>query len=271
MTPIRRGRCAQLTVAALEHGVRMLPLTPPRLARLLYRFNTVPMSARWRARFGAPNAVGEHLGTAEIGRAHLFGEQGWTALHAGESPDGPWLGWNRHALLASPRGSGVIYKLYVSPEVSAVRDAFQLTARCVLESDAVAIKVGTGVRGMLRPDKLVAYFVSQRELLDVASALRRRLSGIAAQGVPFTAPLTDDALLSCAVDPIPSRAGAVVRRESWRQRVTVRLAAALGAAAEHHDSPESIAHAALATLSRDGVDLLDTSGARALTRFASTL
>jgi hypothetical protein len=95
----------------------------------------------------------------------------------------------------------------------------------------VAFKVGADAAGLLRPDKMVAYFDNFEALAAVADSLADALAGVSAHGVPFSAEITSDGLLSWGVDPPreerpPGWSGG----QSWRLWVTNRLAGALLAA-----------------------------------------
>jgi hypothetical protein len=86
---------------------------------------------------------------------------------------------------------------------------------------------GADAAGLLRPDKLVAYFPDFDSLAGAAGVLADRLAGIPPHGVPFTAEIGGDGLLSWGVDP-PRREGGKARgEESWRLWLTHRLARAL--------------------------------------------
>jgi len=93
---------------------------------------------------------------------------------------------------------------------------------------ATQFKVGADASGLLRPDKIVAYFPSYERLAAAADAVLARLDGAPAQGVPFTAEIGGGGLLSWGVDP-PDDVRSVLggSRESWRVWVAHRLAWAL--------------------------------------------
>jgi hypothetical protein len=84
--------------------------------------------------------------------------------------------------------------------------------------------------GLLRPDKIVAYFPDFERLAKAAEAVSARLGGVPAQGVPFTSEIGGDGLLSWGMDPPASELAAWGGRESWRLWLTHRLARALLAA-----------------------------------------
>jgi len=136
----------------------------------------------------------------------------------------------RVGIASGPSAQG--YKLYVSPQPEFVRDAFHVVVEVLTESPAHHFKVGNDAAGLLRPDKIVAYFWDFEALQEAAKQIAGRLVGCRAQGVPFTAGIReDDALLSWGIDPRPEK-GALAwqERESWRLWVTNRLATALLAA-----------------------------------------
>src|SRR5262249_57560169 len=82
--------------------------------------------------------------------------------------------------------------------------------------------------GLLRPDKIVAYFPTLDGLRTASDRLATRLDGCPAHGVPFTSELSGGGLLSWGVDPPASeRLVNWQPQESWRLWLTNRLANAL--------------------------------------------
>jgi hypothetical protein len=142
--------------------------------------------------------------------------RGWDELPP--PPDGRayWRQWR-------PRGAaerhGERYKLYVSPKPESAAAAFDAVAAALGGARGVrGFKIGAEVDGLCRPDKLVAYFDRLDELRDGAERVRERLGGCPAHGVPFTAAITLDGLLSWGADP------PVSGQVSWRLWVSERLA-----------------------------------------------
>ena len=145
--------------------------------------------------------------------------------------------------------AGRACKLYVGPRADALPSVFGTIATHLAECGATQFKVGLGTFGLLRPDKVVAYFAARDELLACGERLARGLKGVPAHGVPFTAALSGDGLLSWGVDPQrPDLAGA-----SWRQWITGILAEAV-AALDSERSAEDGTKAALARLASEGID-----------------
>ena len=65
----------------------------------------------------------------------------------------------------------------------------------------LGFKIGKTVDGVARPDKMVAYFSSLDDLHGGADRIHDEARGCRPHGVPFTAGVTDDGLLSWAIDP----------------------------------------------------------------------
>jgi len=119
------------------------------------------------------------------------------------------------------------YKLYVSPRPENIRDAYEAVVRTLAGRD-IDFKIGQDAGGLLRPDKMVAYFGDRAELDDVATELRARLAGCPAHGVPFTAAIGADGLLSWGLDPpAHERALSWLGRESWRLWLASKLGTAV--------------------------------------------
>jgi hypothetical protein len=168
-----------------------------------------------------------------------------------------WRMWRRHDRRRE-RGTtpGVTYKLYVSPVPAAIEEAFAETVEAVALAGGRNFKVGRDVHGLLRPDKPVAYFDEFEQLCSAAERLRTTLDGCAAHGVPFTAELAGNALLSWGIDP-PAHLHSLTwspESESWRLWITNRLAGALISAKASHPASIEPWRFALKRLRFDGVD-----------------
>src|ERR1700724_723092 len=209
------GRLAELSRAALRHGQEMARTLrepePLHLSLRLYGYNRLPMTPRWRRALPDAAAVPRHLGIAAGGR--------WQPLlgrHWREQPsagDEPWLRWQRWrpaggvpspAAAATPSRDAPTYKLYVSPALSALPEAFGAILGGLAAEGAPGFKVGAGAGGLLRPDKIVAYFETFERLAAAAGALTERLAGVAPHGVPFTSEIAGGGQLSWGVDPPPA-------------------------------------------------------------------
>ena len=224
-------RIADLSGSAVRYGERLARLPEPALWIRLYDFGRRPVTARLRRRFPDVGAVAAF---AEASCGPIL-HRDWREL-----PGTPH--WRRWAAAGS--SGRVAAKLYVSVAPDALPGAVGVVAGLAQASSITAFKVGADVAGLCRPDRLVVYVAAAEDLPPLGALLRSRLAGCPADGVPFSASITPDGLLSWAVDP-PSG-------ESWRQWVTARLARHLRACVrEGRPGP---ARAALDRLGLEGVD-----------------
>ncbi|WP_410792313.1 hypothetical protein [Kribbella sp. C-35] len=201
------------------------------LAGRIYNFGRRPLDARFRRQLPDAAAVTAFV-ESSCGPAL---QRDWHEL-----PDTPhWRRWA--AVGTSGRIAG---KLYVSVVPEALPEAVAVVAALARASNIAAFKVGADAAGICRPDRLVVYVSAFEDLLPLGTLLRGRLAGCPADGVPFTAAVTPDGMLSWAVDR-PSGA-------SWRQWLTARLARHLHAAVDAGElGPATFA---LDRLGLDGVD-----------------
>lgn len=211
---------ARLSREALEHAQLLVAGGVDCVTARLYAFGRIPLSPRWSRRFPDADAVADGVGMGRAGR-NLRRLEGWTASRR-ERQEG-WLSWSRRTGDAPGRGA-LVWKLYLSPAPDALPAAFDALPAVLADSAAFSLKVGSSACGVLRPDKLVIYFRDRAALHHTAARLGQALAGCPAHGVPFTAALTADGLLSWGLDPA---AAPGAEPESWRVWVVTRLAAAL--------------------------------------------
>lgn len=249
------GRLAGLSLAALRWAA-LLPVDDPVLLALrLYAYNRRPLTPRWARLLPGEEAVRAYLGIEEAsaGRSGSSAAGALLALLESWEPvpaRGSWLVWAARG--ASPRpASSPTFKLYLSPQPEALPAVFAEALAVLPGAGAGRLKVGSDAAGILRPDKLVAYFAEIDRLAAAAEALAARLAGAPVQGVPFTAGIAGDGLLSWGAEPPRSRR-LPGGRESWRLWLANRLARALvEARAEQQPEPWRFA---LERLRLDGVD-----------------
>jgi hypothetical protein len=249
-----RGTLARLAQAALEYAQALDIDDSARLSARLYFYNRVPLSPRWKRRFPGKDAVAAYLGTESGGAGRRFLDQRWSRMKLAPEFDG-WCEWESRAHQRLETGPRQGYKLYVSPQPEFVQEAFHSVLELLRESPAHHFKVGSDAAGLLRPDKIVIYFWDFESLQETAKQIAARLAGCPAQGVPFSAGLGGDALLSWGIDPQPEK-GALAwqERESWRLWLTNRLAVALLAAKKAPTSGLEPWRFALERLRLDNVD-----------------
>jgi hypothetical protein len=252
--PPLRDAIARLSLDALQHAQDLETADPHLLTTALYFYNRIPLSPFWKSRFADRQAVEAHLGI-DRGPLRLLLEREWVAAPPERSAG--WLSWSSRSAPRARDASAVTHKLYVSPRPERIRDVFETVVRVLSAFPGSQFKIGQDAAGLLRPDKLVAYFPARAELDAAAVALRRELAGCDAHGVPFTAGVDGDGLLSWGVDPPENdRALSWLGRESWRLWLAQRLGAALaiGKAAR---SPEAVEpwRFAIERTRRQGVDV----------------
>jgi hypothetical protein len=219
------GAIARLSLDALRYAQSLDVTDPAVLSWRTYRYNTLPASPRWRRRLPTAEAVAAFVEIDVHGGSAYFAE----SIAEGESRDG-WLIWRGRAD-AARSDSEIAYKLYVSPKVESVPEALRAVLELFAGGGASTCKIGRNLFGLLRPDKLVVYFKTFDDLEAAAGRLQRELGGMPAHGVPFTAEIAGDGLLSWGIDP-PRDQHLLGWRgsESWRLWVTNRLATAILAA-----------------------------------------
>jgi hypothetical protein len=213
------GLIAQLSHNALRYAQGLMLGDSVALSLRLYGYNRLPLSPVWRRRLPSADAMLSFLDIQAGGCTRRLLDENCIEL-----ADSRWLYWRARA--ASPQGPRP-YKLYVSPRPEQLPETFGTAVRLFIEMQVPAFKVVSTVGGILRPDKLVAYFQRSSDLRAAATQLADSLPRVTAHGVPFTA--TDDptGLLSWGLDP-PFGSGRLINRPiSWRRWLTDRLAAAL--------------------------------------------
>ena len=244
--PEPRDRLSRLSLDALAYAERLRLSDVNSLTARLYCSYRVPLSRRWACAYPDPGAVLELMPKRTLSR-HWFGPV------VDESRD--WISWGRRDERLKSRSADFPYKLYVSPDIEAVPEVLCPLVDTMTDAGVAQFKIGADATGLLRPDKIVVYLGSAEELATVAGAVGTTLAGVAPHGVPFSAELGGDGLLSWGGDP-PSGAGPVgAARESWRVSVCRRLAESLlraQAAPLRRTRPASFA---LARLALDGVDV----------------
>ncbi|MFY9822436.1 MAG: hypothetical protein WAM82_13715, partial [Thermoanaerobaculia bacterium] len=191
------GRIAALSQDALRYA-EALPVDDAfALAGRLYGYNRRPLTPRWQRLLPEPEAVPGFLGFAAGGPAAALLSRHWTAL----KPSPAWLSWRFQDGAGRDAGrlstAGPTYKLYVSPEPEHLAaGGFAAIVAALTDLRVPQFKVGADVAGLLRADKIVAYFPDFESLARAAHSLDAALAGAPAQGVPFTAEIGGGGLLS---------------------------------------------------------------------------
>jgi hypothetical protein len=242
---------AALSRRALEFAEALEISDVAALSLRLYMYNHVPVSRRWHTLLPDQAAVEHHLGI-DKGALTKMADRGWTRTRSGGAQG--WIAWQAKRP-PQEHDSGLTYKLYVSPACPQVDVGFQAAAEAAARSRAFYFKVGSDVHGLLRPDKIVLYFREFADLQETAARLMKDLEHCPAHGVPFTAEIGGEGLLSWGIDP-PAEQYAVawLERESWRQRISNRLASALAIARTAGETGMAATRFAMDRLRLEGID-----------------
>jgi hypothetical protein len=260
-----QGTLAEMSRRALRQADRLQSEDAAQLADWLYRYGMQPVSPRWFKRLPDSSAVLEFVGAAPGTARRRALDARWD-LGDPDAANG-WIAWSSRGRSAgSP--DGATYKLYVSPQPDAMPEAFTAVHEATA-APMVGFKIGANAAGLLRPDKMVLYFDSLEKLLAVASSLDERLSRVPAHGVPFSAQITANGLLSWGMDP-PQKQRRLAWQdvESWRLWVVRRLALAMCAARSTASPGLPPSDFALERMRHEGVDVDDWKPAMHLWRAA---
>jgi hypothetical protein len=248
-----QGILAQLSERALRYAGGLAIQDASRLAARLYFFNRLPVTARWIQAVRQPE---DFLGVAPGGPLREALGPYWRRRG---TPSEGWLMWRRKrgngAHRASRNRPHSHYKLYVSPHPDALADAFAALVRHLPQTRATAFKVAQDAFGLLRPDKIIVYFEDFETLSEDAHQLAPALADLPAQGVPFTAQVTPDGMLSWGIDPPRSESAASGPGQSWRLWLVSRLAQYVLAARRRPNKTVPAWRFALERLRLEGIDV----------------
>lgn len=249
------NRTTELSYAALCYAQSLNLQESYLLSSRLYLYNRIPASPYWQLHLGDTRAVKDFLGIQPSSPIQNILNRHWHQ-HETSANSSAWLSWSSQTASLENTPASPTYKLYISPTCEALPDTFRRLIPVLTEMTVPHFKVGQDIYGLLRPDKIVAYFRSFQALKTTAQRLSTILSNLPAQGVPFTSAWDPDGLLSWGIDP-PRAANTSLwsGQESWRLWVTNQLAVALLAA--QRDSQRTVApwRFALDRLSLNGIDI----------------
>ncbi len=247
------GRLARLSLDALKYGERLPIDDQMRLSAQLYFFSRIPLTPRWMRNIGTDATFSRFLGLEKGGRSACLLDASWNEVPFSPERAG-WRAWALRKDCAGRRGAYGGYKLYVSPDPAAVGDIFPDLVEVLTDIGVPRFKIGADLAGLMRPDKIVAYFDSFDRLDEAAQCLAERFSAVAAHGVPFTAELGGDGLLSWGMDPYDKPVFQWQTSASWRLWITNHLAGALLAARRSPDQAVAPWRFAMERLRLLGVD-----------------
>lgn len=231
----------------LEYGAALAVEGATHLAMRLYRFGSLPLTARWQSATASNDYTANMLGLAPRAKARRHLDRRWVEI---AFPIGSaWAYWQRRGTtgaFASP------FKIYVSIDASELRNAFAPVLEALAQTRATSFKVARTAEALSRPDRLVAYYPTLDSLLNATTTLAAATVGHTVHEVSFAARL-QSCELGWGVDPPPTFCR--FRHASWRSSIAehaasyLRVAAATGAS-----SVTQCARFARWRLSLDGID-----------------
>jgi len=247
-----RTRIGQLSTDALRYGQALSVTDISELSMRLYHYHGIPVSVRWQERLERPEKVAELLGVGPKGQHSRILRTHWQVTPTQRNKDSKnganghhhehevgnpraesenfvsWLSWVSRKSQPQTSKTKSTFKLYISPLPEFISEVFGIAFNTLAKTNAFHMKVGADAQGLLRPDKMVAYFSTQEDLREASQALAKDLDGCPPHGVPFTAEISGDGLLSWGVDPPETKQLLSWKpQESWRLWLTNRLANAL--------------------------------------------
>ena len=252
--PTTSGYLSRLSIDALKYGQQLGIDDATKLSARLYFYNRAPVSVALKERLADADTFADYIGISDSGKNSSLLRKYWRDISL-SPPFDIWLYWRNKDYKSGLPKDRPTYKLYVSPKHELIRKVFDCVLDILSEQNTHSFKVGKGAVGLLRPDKIVAYFPDFAGLMDAAERLKPPLAGIASHGVPFTAELSSDGMLSWGIDPPASEQTlSWQERESWRLWVTNRLARALIGAKRATSTAREPWQYALERLRLDDVD-----------------
>ena len=258
--PGESGRVAELSRAALRYAESLATDSPRELARRLYGYNRLPVTPRWNALLAKPGDYARYIGIDGKAAASML-SRNWQRLPASPA----WQQWTTRASAAAT--AGLTHKLYISPMPEALAtDGFAAIVSALSAGGVTHFKVGSGAAGLLRPDKIVAYFSDFESMTGCARRLQAQLAGMPAHGAPFTAEIDGKGLLSWGMDPPSTSGEGNGIAMSWRQWLTGHLARAILAGRAVKSSQP--AEYAMARVRIEGIDSTTWTPAPAIFRTA---
>ena len=237
-----------LSAKALKYATALSTLSAPELSLRLYLFNKLPVSPVWQQHFLTPDKIKAFLELDKNGRNARSLKRFWTNPTA--RLEDRWF-YFRSVLYPDIKEATPIYKLYVSPLPKYIPHVFTNLLEVLPHYACFSFKTGNSAHGLLRADKIVAYFHDFHAMNDAATALSKKLIHIEAQGVPFTAQLDKKGLLAWGLDPPLNDKN---YSTSWRRWITDCLAASMITAHKSDDKSDPVDFA-LRRLELAGIDI----------------
>ena len=225
--PATSGRLAVLSMEGIRYALHLRDLDMRSLSNRLYTFNTIPWDVQARSKFLSHHSVKVFLFPAAQSETNMLLNKHWQPNDSSEEKY--WFSWWKRGESQGQVTANDLptYKLYISPVISDLPRLLNPVIKVLSSSKAFSFKIGATLQGLLRPDKMVAYFNNWLEMGQAAAAMSAELNGFTPHGVPFTAQIDETGILSWGVDPAETDVLSAIEAGSWRMRVTDHLALAI--------------------------------------------
>ena len=213
-----------LSVNALKYGQNLNLYNPIELSKRLYFYNRIPVSSIWKKELSTKEKVASYLGINVNGSSRTLLNEYWKMTEIPSNQGWFFFYANNQR---KTQNSLTTYKLYINPHPKYIGKVFFDIIRIFTKNNISIFKVGNNIHGILRPDKMVAYFSSFNDLEFVSRQLNDVLGELPTHAVPFTALLDKQGLLSWGMDPPHNSKLLSWEGPSWRRWLTNRLASSL--------------------------------------------
>jgi hypothetical protein len=222
-----RSTTSDLSISALRYA-SVLPIDDAdELSARLYFFNRRPITPAWRTRLPDASAVERFLRVGIGSRTRAILDKVWERHDGPPEVDG-WAAWSPRETRPNLGAKSDTFKVFISPEPQQAADAVEVVVDTLVTTGPAPLKIPAGLYSLMRPDKIVVYFTTRAGMRAFIRSLRPRLDELRAHGVPFSADVTGNGLVSWGLDPADgSLPFSNTNTQSWRVTITSRLARSL--------------------------------------------
>lgn len=235
----KKGALYNISKDALLYGQELEINEKHILASRLYFYNRQPLTPSLSEVFLSSKKVMEYFFMDEYGHNYNLTRKNWRPIKIKGEFGKAWASFE--SLSEEPvSDNNVTYKLYLSTNVDSLKKDLTNILKILSSSKAFHLKIGKRITEMLRPDNFMIYFKNKDELMTTADNLKAVLSDTVPIGVPFTAEIFNDGLLSWGIDPPNNyKKSFLLRQESWRSWICGQLASSIIDAKKEKNSLES--------------------------------
>lgn len=203
------NRLCAISENAVRRSVHLNISNVQKNFQYLYTYNTFPIH---------PQSKLEYANDLDFIFSSGFNQNSWNVSSNIEG----WHYFVNHSGLAKTKKSN--YKLYISPVPRNVPLVMQAAGKVLASIKDMSFKVGRGIEGLARPDKMIAYFSSYDLLSEAADRILEETKGVEAQGVPFSVAIDSAGLLSWGMDVYTTEG----ENQSWRQWMVNSIIQSIG-------------------------------------------